>query len=430
MKISILHGRLMDPASGLDAGRAVHIADGRLVALGTAPDGFQADVCLDARHQIVCPGLVDLVASLREPGFTEKGTLASETAAAARGGITTLICTPDTEPVIDTPAVIELIQRLARQSAQARVLVCAALTRGLQGRQLADMWALQQAGAVAFGQAGRPLADAAVQHHALAYAATFDLPVLLSPQESALQAAGCAHAGATATQLGLPGIPVVAETVALARDLALAADTGAWIHCRGLSAADSVPLLQMAQQRRQRVSADVAVHQLHLTDWDLADFDVRCHVSPPLRTLRDRDALRQAVADGLIPVICSDHQPHDPDAKTAPFPATAPGISGLETLLALTLRLVQEEVLSLPQALARITCNPADALGLPYGRLAIGQAADLCIFDPQAHWTLQADQMSSQGQNTPFDGWDFIGQVTHTICKGRLVYQRDQELTP
>ncbi len=427
MKISILHGRLIDPASGLDACQAVHIADGKLVALGAVPSGFQADIRLDAQGQVVCPGLVDLSASLREPGLTEKGTLVSETAAAAKGGITTLVCTPDTEPVIDTPAVIELIQRKACQAAQARVLICAALTRGLQGRQLADMMTLQRAGAIAFSQAGRPFADALMQYHALGYAATFDLPVLLSPQDPALQADGCAHAGATATQLGLPGIPVVAETVALARDLALAADTGARIHCRGLSAADSVPLLQMAQRCRQSVSADVAIHQLHLTDWDLADFDVRCHVSPPLRTLRDRDALRQAVATGLIPVICSDHQPHDQDAKTAPFPATAPGISGLETLLALTLRLVQEQVLSLPEALARITCNPADALSLPYGRLAVGQAADVCIFDPEAHWILRADQMCSRGHNTPFDGWDFIGQVTHTICNGRLVYQRDQE---
>jgi dihydroorotase len=428
MKISILRGRLIDPASGLDACSDVHIASGKLVALGDAPDGFQADQCVDARDQVVCPGLVDLAASLREPGFTEKGTLASETAAAAKGGVTTLVCTPDTNPVIDTPAVVELIQRQARQSAQARVLVCGALTRGLHGRQLADMVALQQAGAVAFSQsAGRPFANAAIQHHALAYAATFDLPVLLSPQEPALQAEGCAHAGATATQLGLPGIPVVAETVALARDLALAADTGARMHCRGLSAADALPLLQMAQQRRQAVSADVAAHQLHLTDWDLADFDARCHVSPPLRSLRDRDALRQAVADGLIPVICSDHQPHDQDAKTAPFPATAPGISGLESLLALTLRLVQERVLSLPEALARITCNPADALGLPYGRLVVGQTADVCVFDPNACWTLQADQMRSRGHNTPFDGWDFIGQVTHTIYNGQIVYQHHQE---
>ncbi|MEM6405994.1 MAG: dihydroorotase [Pseudomonadota bacterium] len=427
MNISILHGRVIDPASGLDACSDMHIVAGQVVAIGAAPDDFQADLCLDAQHQVVCPGLVDLATSLREPGFTKKGTLDSETAAAAKGGITTLVCTPDTNPVIDTPAVIELIQRKARQAGQARVLISAALTRGLDGRQLADMVALQRAGAVAFSQAGRPFADASVQHHALAYAGTFDLPVLLSPQDPALQADGCAHAGATATQLGLPGIPTVAETVALARDLALAADTGTRIHCRGLSAADSLPLLQMARQRRQAVSTDVAIHQLHLTDWDLADFDARCHVSPPLRTLRDRDALRQAVADGLIPVISSDHQPHDQDAKTAPFPATAPGISGLETLLALTLRLVQEQVLSLPEALARITCNPADALGLPYGRLAIGQAADVCIFDPDVHWTLRADQMCSRGHNTPFDGWDFIGQVTHTICEGRLVYQRDQE---
>ena len=425
MKISVLQGRLIDPAQGIDQVTDVHIQDANILAIGTAPVGFQAENIIQAEGLVVCPGLVDMAASLREPGLTKKGTLATETAAAAKGGITTIVCTPDTHPVIDTPAVIELINRKARTQNQARVLIAAALTRGLEGQHLADMVALQRAGAVAFSNARRPFADASVQRHAMDYAATFDLPVFLSPEEASLRAEGCAHEGATATRLGLPSIPAVAETVGLARDLALAAHTGARVHCRGLSAAGSIPYLQMAQRNRQRVSADVAAHQLHLTDWDLEGFDTRCHVSPPLRTLADRDALRQAVARGMIGVICSDHQPHERDAKTAPFAATEPGISGLETLLALTLKLVDEQILSLPDALARVTCGPADVLGLPYGRLIAGQAADLCIFDPEAYWTLDATRMQSKGQNTPFDGWEFKGQVTHTILQGQIVYRLD-----
>ena len=425
MNISILQGRLIDPAQGVDQVTDLHIKGTQVEAVGEPPADFQAEYIIQAEGLVVCPGLVDIAASLREPGLTKKGTLKTELAAAAKGGITTLVCTPDTLPVIDTPAVIELIHRKAHALNQVRVLTTAALTRGLDGQHLADMVALQRAGAVAFSNAGRPFVDASVQRHALDYAATFELPVLLSPEEASLRAEGCAHEGVTATRLGLPGIPAVAETVGLARDLALAAHTGARVHCRGLSAAGSIPYLQMAQRNRQQVSADVAAHQLHLTDWDLEGFDTRCHVSPPFRTLADRDALRQGVADGLIGVICSDHQPHEMDAKVAPFAATEPGISGLETLLALTLRLVDEQVLSLSDALARITCGPADVLGLPYGRLAVGQAADLCIFDPEAYWTLEATRMQSKGQNTPFDGWEFKGQVTHTMLQGQIVYRLD-----
>ena len=424
MSLSIIKGRLIDPAHGVDALLDVHIVDGQVLAIGAPPADFQAEQTINASGCVVCPGLVDLAVSLREPGFTKKGTIASETAAAAKGGITTLVCTPDTQPVIDTPAVIELIQRKASQQAQARVLTTGALTRGLQGQQLVDMVALQRAGAVAFSNMRQPFINSAVQRQALAYAATFNLPVLLAPEESALRAAGCVHEGVTATRLGLPGIPAIAETVAIARDVALAADTQARVHCRGLSAAGSLPYLRLARQQRLPISADVAIHQLHLTDWDVEGFDTRCHVAPPLRTLADRDALRQAVAEGLIQVICSDHQPHEPDAKMAPFAMTAPGLSGLETLLALTLRLVHDQVLSLSEALACLTCGPADVLGLPYGRLAVGQAADICIFDPQAHWIVHPDQMQSKGQNTPFAGWELLGQVTHTIFNGRLVYQR------
>ncbi len=425
MNISILGGRLIDPASGTDAPLDLHIHAQQIVAIGAPPEGFEAHETIDASGRIVCPGLVDIAASLREPGSGAKGDLASETRAAARGGITTLVCTPDTDPVIDTPAVIELIHRTARKLRRSRVLTAAALTRGLDGEQLANMAALQAAGAVALSNAGRPLANTLVERRALEYAATFGLTVILRPEDRHLRAGGCAHEGAVATRLGLPGIPSAAETVAVARDLALAEHTGARLHFHALSAAGSVRLLGEAQAAQLPVSADVAAHQLHLTEMDVEDFDANCHVSPPLRTLADRDALRRAVADGTIAAICSDHQPHEIDAKEAPFPETAPGISGLETLLALTLRLVDEGVLPLHDALARVTCGPADLLGLPHGRLTVGGPADICIFDPDDHWTLRREAMLSEGRNTPFEGWEFSGPVTHTLFNGRLVYRRD-----
>jgi len=425
MSISILGGHLIDPANGIDEQLDLHIQDRKILALGKAPQGFVASETIDASGQVVIPGLVDIAASLREPGYTAKGTLESETRAAAKGGITTLVCTPDTAPVIDTPADIEFIHRMARKLQQARVLTAAALTQNLEGRQLSCVAALKAAGCVALSNARKPLANTLVERRALEYAATFGMTVFLRPEDRHLHADGCAHEGTIATRLGLPGIPSAAETVAVARDLALAEHTGARVHFRALSAAGSARLLREAQAAKLPVSADVAAHQLHLTEMDVEGFDARCHVSPPLRTLADRDALRKAVASGSIAAICSDHQPHDPDAKDAPFPETEPGISGLETLLALTLRLVDEGVMPLADAIARVTSGPADLLGLPYGRLEVGLPGDVCIFAPREHWQLDARQLLSEGQNTPFDGWEFDGRVTHTLFNGHVVFRKN-----
>jgi dihydroorotase len=419
---SIRGGRLIDPVNGIDAELDLHIAEGRILSVGKPPPGFAPERVIDARGQVVCPGLIDLAANLREPGQEHKATIASETAAAARGGITTLICTPDTDPVIDTPAVWELIRRRAKAAGKARVLAVGALTQGLRGDQLAEMAALKAAGCVAVGNANRPLASTLVERRALEYAGTFGLTVFLRPEDRHLKAGGCAHEGAVATRLGLPGIPSAAETVAVARDLALAEHTGATVHFRSLSTASAARMVRDARAAKLAVSADVAIHQLHLTEQDVDCFNASCHVAPPLRTLADRDALRAAVADGSIAVICSDHQPHDPDAKEAPFPETAPGISGLETLLALTLRLVEEHVLDLPTAIARLTAGPARVLGLPLGSLSPEASADVCVFDPAAVWTLRRHQLLSGGHNTPFDGWEFHGRVTHTLFEGRLVH--------
>ena len=421
--ISIVNGRLIDPANGIDALRDLHILDGKVLAVGAAPAGFDPATVIDASGQVVCPGLIDLAARLREPGFEYKATIASETLAAARSGITTLCCPPDTDPVIDTPAVVTLIRRRAKQARRARVLSVGALTQGLRGEQLSEMAALQAAGCVALGNAQAPLANTLVERRALEYAATFGIIVFLRPEDRYLRDRGCVHEGEVAARLGLPGIPPAAETVAVARDLALAEHVGAIIHFRGLSTATAVRMVRDAQTARLPVSADVAIHQLHLTDQDTLDFDAQCHVTPPLRTLQDRDALRQAVRDGTIAAICSDHQPHEPDAKEAPFPATLPGISGLETLLPLTLRLVQDGVLDLPTAIERLTWGPARILNLPHGRLDPGQIADVCVVDPEAVWALDPATMASAGKNTPFAGWEFTGRVTHTVYEGRLVFR-------
>jgi len=422
--LHIQHGRLIDPANHLDEQLDLYISHGHIAAVGQKPDGFEADRVIDASNHIICPGLIDLAVHLREPGEEHKATICSETAAAAKGGITTLACTPDTDPVIDTPAVWELVRRRAKHCGNAHVLAIGALTRNLQGDQLAEMAALKKAGCVAVSNGDYPLANTLVARRAMEYAATFGLPVILHSEDHFLKAKGCVHEGMFSSRLGLPGIPAAAETVAVARDLALAEHTGARLHFHCLSTAAAVNMLRSAQHQNTALSADVAIHQLFLLESDVDNFNASCHVDPPFRTLADREALRNAVADGTISAICSDHRPHEPDAKELPFPQTAPGISGLETLLPLALKLVINGILDLPTAIHRLTAGPADILGLPTKQLSPGSSADICIFDPASIWTLDSEQFLSAGKNTPFHDWEFTGQVSYTIFEGRITYER------
>ena len=426
--ITICNGRLIDPANKIDEVTDLHIHDGKVAAIGRPPQGFSAEQTIDAGDQVVCPGLIDLSAKVREPGQEQKGTIASETAAAASGGITTLCCPPNTQPVIDTPAVVELVLHKAAEAGFARVLPVGAMTQGLEGTTLSEMAALKEAGCIAIGNASRPLASTLVQRRAMEYASTFGITTFLRSEDRHLKNDGCVHEGRISTRLGLPGIPEAAEAVAVARDLALAEQTGARIHFRGLSTGIAVRMISEAWRHNPIHSADVAIYHLHLSETDVDGFNSECHVLPPLRTTVDRDLLRKALADDIINAICSDHQPHEAEAKMAPFQSTATGISGLDTLLALTLKLVQEGVLPLNDAIARLTAGPAAILGLPLGQLGIGATADICIFDPEQPWTLQADKMCSSGHNTPFIGWEFTGQVTHTLFGGRIVYQRDHNV--
>ncbi|MER2528753.1 MAG: dihydroorotase [Candidatus Competibacter denitrificans] len=424
MRTAICGGRLIDPAHRIDTLSDVFIAEGRIVGIGRPPEGFVADRVIDARRRIVCPGLIDLCARLREPGHEHKATIASETRAAAAAGITTLVCPPDTDPVIDEPAVVELIRRRAKATGKARVLALGALTHHLGGERLAEMAALKEAGCVGISDGGYPVSNTLVLRRALEYAATFDLTVFLTPLDGQL-ASGIAHEGPIATRMGLPGIPAAAETGALARDLELIRDMGVRVHFGRLTCARSVELIARAQADGLAVTADVAIHQLHLTELDLAGFDSRCHVRPPLRRAQDRDALRAGLVSGVITAICSDHQPHEPDAKQAPFGDTEPGISGLDTLLALSLRLADDDALPLPVVLERLTCGPARILGLDYGQLQTGAVADLCVFDPALAWQATPPMWHSHGQNSPFLGWELQGQVTHTLLAGQVVYERE-----
>lgn len=425
MRIAIRGGRLIDPAHGRDGRHDLYIAEGRVVGIDAPPGGFVPERSIDASGRIVCPGLIDLCARLREPGAEHKATIACETHAAARNGITTLVVPADTDPVIDETAVVELIRRRAEAAGFAHVLTLGALTRGLKGEQLAEMAALKEAGCVGVGNALAPVASTLVLRRALEYAASHGLTVFLTPLDPWLGAAGCAHDGQIAARLGLAGIPVAAETAALGRDLALIEETGVRAHIGRLSSARACAMVARAQAEGLPVSADASAHHLHLCEQDIGRFDANAHVLPPLRTLRDREALRAAVASGTLLAVCSDHQPHEADAKLDPFGLTEPGISGLDTLLGLTLKLVDEGVLPLAEAIARITRGPAGVLGIDAGQLGIGAVADVCVFDPERHRALTARTLASRGHNTPFLGWELRGEVTHTLLAGRVVYAHE-----
>jgi dihydroorotase len=423
-RILVKGGRVIDPASGLDGLHDLYLAEGRVVALDVPPDGFTADFEVGARGKIVCPGFIDLCARLREPGHEHKATIAGESRAAAAAGITTLCCPPDTDPVIDTPAVANLIREKAQLTGTLRVLPIGALTRGLQGRDLSEMSALRSAGCLAVGNAHAPLANTLVLRRALEYAASYDLLVVIRPEDPHLADHGCAHEGPVSTRMGLPGIPETAETVAVAQVLALMEHTGARVHFAQISSGRAVRMIAKAQADGIPVSADVAAHQLHLTETDIEGFDALCHVRPPLRGRADREILREALRDGVIAAICSDHQPHEPGAKLDAFPATAPGMASLQTLLPLALQLADEGVLTLSRALAALTSGPAAVLGLELGALRPGAPADICIFDPEECWTVGEDTWLSDGRNTPFWKKTVTGRVTHTFFSGRLAFGR------
>ncbi|MGZ5035961.1 MAG: dihydroorotase [Usitatibacter sp.] len=421
-RLEIAGARVVDPASGRDKPGSIFIDGGRIVSLDTKPDGFRADETIDAKGLVACPGLVDLSARLREPGFEYKATLESELRAAAAGGVTTLACPPDTDPPLDEPGLVEMLTRRATSLDLARVHPLGALTVGLKGERLAEMAELAEAGCVGFFQASAALPDPATLLQAMRYASTFGFTVWLRAEDAHLASCGVAHEGEVATRLGLPPIPVIAETVALRTIVELMAATGARVHVARLSSAAGIAVVAQAKAQGLPISCDVGVHHLHLCDRNIGDFDAQCNLSPPLRDPSDRDALRKALAAGLIDAACSDHTPVDDDAKLVPFGEAEPGATGLELLLPLTLQWGKEAGLKLAETLAAVTIRPARVLGVPAGRIEAGARADLCLFDPTRGWVVTPASLASQGKNTPFQGLELTGRVARTILAGRTVH--------
>ena len=428
MKILIHGGQLIDPASGRDQRADVAIAAGRIVAIGAVSADFRPERCIDATGLVVAPGLVDLAVRLREPGHEHEGMLESEMAAAVAGGVTSLVCLPDTDPVLDEPGLVQMLKFRARNLNRARLFPLGALTRGLQGEALTEMTVLTQAGCVGFSQAEAAIKDTLVLHRALQYAATFGYATWLRPNDAWL-GVGVAAKGPLATRMGLSGVPVVAETIALATIFELVRDTGARVHLCRISSAAGIELVRRAKAEGLPITCDASINQLHLTDLDIGHFDAAMRLTPPLRQQRDRDAIRAALADGSIDALVSDHTPVAADAKNLPFAEAEPGATGLELLLSLALKWGAEHKLPLAQALATVTSGPVKVLGDALGSLAAsagqlveGGVADVCLFDAAAHWTVRPGALRSQGKHTPFSGYELPGRVSCTVVAGRVAF--------
>lgn len=429
MKILIKNGRVIDPATQFDAVCDVAIAAGRIIGIQKIAPDFAPNRVIDATGCVVAPGLVDLCVRLREPGHEHEGMLESEMAAAAAGGVTSVVCPPDTDPVLDEPGLVQMLKFRAQNLHQSRVFPLGALTRNLAGEVLTEMVQLTEAGCVGFSQAEVPLANTQVMQRALQYASTFGYTVWLRPQELYL-GKGVAASGALATRLGLSGVPVAAETIALHTIFELMKTTGARVHLCRISSAAGLALVRRAKDEGLKVSCDVSIHSLHLTDHDIGYFDSRARLNPPLRQQRDRDALRAGLADGTVDALVSDHTPVDEDAKTLPFAEAEAGATGLELLLSLALKWGQDSGAGLTRALAVLTSAPAGVLGgalgtlqASIGRLAEGGVADVCIFDPAAEWTVTAEALRSQGKHTPFSGYALPGRVRATIFAGQVAFE-------
>ena len=426
MNLHIKNGRVIDPANGIDAVQDLFIGDGKVLAVGSAPDGFTAARTLDAAGLVVAPGLVDLSARLREPGYEYKATLESEMRAAMQGGVTTLVCPPDTDPVLDEPGLVEMLKHRARNLNQANVHPLGALTMGLKGTALTEMAELTEAGCIGFAQAEHPIEDTVVLLRAMQYARTFGYTVWLRPQDPHIGRGGVAHSGPLASRLGLSGVPVMSETIALHTIFELMRASGARVHLCRISSAAALDLIRGAKQEGLPVTCDVGVHHLHMTDADIGFFDPNARLTPPLRSQRDREAIRAAVLDGTVDAVCSDHTPVDDDEKLLPFAEASAGATGLELLLALMLKWAHEQGgdAALSRAISRITIDAARTAGLGAGSLSVGAPADVVLFDPDARWTVSASSLASQGKHTPFLGYELAGQVRATVVAGQVAYER------
>ena len=430
MKVLIQNGRVIDPATGLDRVCNLALAAGRIIAIDREPKDFTPSRVIDASGCIVMPGLVDLAARLREPGHEHEGMLESEMGAAVAGGVTSVVCPPDTDPVLDEPGLVEMLKFRAEKLHLARLFPLGALTRGLQGEVLTEMAELTESGCVGFSQADVAIASTQVLQRALQYAATFGHTVWLRPQDMHL-GGGVAASGALATRLGLSGIPVAAETIALHTIFELLKSTGARVHLCRISSAAGVELVRQAKADGLNVTCDVSINSLTFTEVDIGYFDSRARLLPPLRQQRDRDALRAALADGTVDALVSDHTPVDEDAKVLPFAEAESGATGMELLLSAAIKWSEEAGVALPRALATVTSDPARVLGASLGtlqasvgRIVEGGVADLCVVDPKAAWVVTPEALRSQGKHTPFSGYELPARVQYTLVGGQVAFER------
>lgn len=420
--------RLIDPASGLDQPGRLLVRDG--VIVGTDKAGAEGTpenaIVIDGKNAVLCPGLVDMRVEIGEPGYEYRETVSSAARAASAGGITTLAVLPTCKPAIDNPALVRMLRTRGEETGAITILPYGALTKGCEGKELAEIGLLHEAGAVAFTDGARALDPARLMRLALSYASGFGAMIVQHPEEPSLAGSGCATAGALATRLGLPGIPAAAEAIMIARDIRLAELTGGRLHFAHVSTGEGVALIRQAKERGLNVTCDTAPPYFDLNENTIGDFRTYAKFSPPLRSEDDRLAICAALADGTIDAVGSDHLPRDADDKRLPFAQAATGGTGLVTLLGVTLARVHDGTLTLPQALSLLTHRPAQLLGAECGTLAVGAAADLCLFDPEQSWLVEAGKLPGRAQNTPFDGRPLEGRVLGTWKAGHRVYEAGQ----
>ena len=429
MNLLIRNGRLIDPAHRRDEITDVLIENGKISRIGKTlkSDGPKSETqIIDGTDKWVLPGFVDIHVHLREPGFEYKETIKTGTEAAAAGGFTSICCMPNTNPVNDNQAVTGMIREKARREGLVHVFPIGAITKGSKGEELSEIGDLVEAGCVAITDDGKPVMNSAVMRRAMEYSLAFDLPVIDHCEDEHLMNGGVMNEGVVSMELGLQGIPAAAEEVMVARNLILAELTGARLHLAHVSTAGSVRLVREAKSRGVRVSAETCPHYFILTEEAVRGYNTCAKMNPPLRTVQDRDAIRQGLKDGTLDVIATDHAPHAEDEKNREFDLAPFGIVGLETALPLTLRLVEEGVLSLEDAVAKLTVNPARVMRLNKGHLGIGADADLCLVDPEATWTVDPRRLRSKSNNTPFAGWRVKGLVAITIVDGRVAYSTEE----
>ncbi len=424
MKILIKGGRVLDPANGIDDTLDLLVEDGKISKIEKGIQAAGAEV-IDAAGKLVTPGLVDIHVHLRDPGYEYKEDIVTGTRAAAAGGFTAVACMPNTSPVNDNKAVTLYIRHKAQEQGAARVFPVGSITKGLKGESLSEMGDLKEAGCVAFSDDGRPVSGGEMMRRALEYVRPFGLPLISHAEDLSLVGEGVMNEGFVATELGLKGIPWVAEDAATARDVMLAEFTGSRLHVAHVSTKGSVEIVRAAKKRGVKVTCEATPHHFTLTDEAVRGYDTNAKMNPPLRSAEDVAAIRAGLADGTIDAIATDHAPHHYDEKNVEFNIAMNGVVGLETALPLTLRLVEEGVLPLAAAVARLTSGPSRALGLPCGNLEIGGPADITVIDPELKWTVEAAKLASKSKNTPFDGWKMKGAATHTIVGGKIVYRRE-----